>query len=100
MKMSGNCVFSGLVLQTRENKGLFGKGLTNTTIFGRSKLKVFADNKINVNQKLKFALGRIENIVGLKMRKYLLPAFLAPLAIGQRAYVMVCCPSCVRLSVR
>ena len=26
--------------------------------------------------------------------------FLAPLAIGQRAYVMVCCPSCVRLSVR
>ena len=22
--------------------------------------------------------------------------FLAPLAVGQRAYVMVCCPSCVR----
>ena len=26
--------------------------------------------------------------------------FLVPLAIGQRAYVMVCCPSSVRLSVR
>ena len=26
--------------------------------------------------------------------------FLAPLAVGQRAYVMVCCPSCVRASVR
>ena len=28
------------------------------------KLKAFADNKINVTQKLKFALGRVENIVG------------------------------------
>ena len=27
-------------------------------------------------------------------------AFLAPLAVGQRAYVMVCCLSCVRPSVR
>ena len=26
-------------------------------------MKVFADDKINVTQKLKFALGRIENIV-------------------------------------
>ena len=26
--------------------------------------------------------------------------FLAPLAVGQRAYVMVCCPSCVSASVR
>ena len=26
--------------------------------------------------------------------------FLAPLAVGQRAYVMVCCPSCVRQVVR
>ena len=25
---------------------------------------------------------------------------LAPLAIGQQAYVMVCCPSCIRPSVR
>ena len=28
------------------------------------KLKAFADDKINVNQKLKFVLGRVENIVG------------------------------------
>ena len=28
------------------------------------KLKAFADNKLNVTQKLKFALGRVENIVG------------------------------------
>ena len=29
-----------------------------------SKLKAFADVKINVTQKLKFVLGRLENIVG------------------------------------
>ena len=33
-------------------------------IFDLSKLKAFADDKINVTQKLKFALGRAENIVG------------------------------------
>ena len=27
-------------------------------------------------------------------------SFLAPLAVGQRAYVMVRCPSCVRPSMR
>ena len=31
--------------------------------------------------------------------KLLYQAFLAPLAVGQRAYVMVRCPSCVRPSV-
>ena len=39
------------------------KSLPNDKIFDWSKLKVFADNKINVNQKLKFDLGRVENIV-------------------------------------
>ena len=29
-----------------------------------SKFKAFADNNLNVYQKLKFALGRLENIVG------------------------------------
>ena len=29
-----------------------------------SKLKAFADDKINVIEKLKFGLGRVENIVG------------------------------------
>ena len=31
---------------------------------GWSKLKAFADNKINVTEKLKFILGRVQNIVG------------------------------------
>ena len=38
--------------------------LPNSKIMGLSKLKAFADGKINVTQKLKFALGRVENIVG------------------------------------
>ena len=29
-----------------------------------SNLKASADNKLNVNEKLKFVLGRVENIVG------------------------------------
>ena len=42
-------------------------GLTlyqSTKIFSWSKLKRFADNKMNVTQKLKFVFGRVENIVG------------------------------------
>ena len=38
--------------------------LSNDKILGWSKLKAFAADKINVNQKLKFDIGRIENIVG------------------------------------
>ena len=38
--------------------------LPNDKFLNWSKLKAFADYKINVNQKLKFDLGRIENIVG------------------------------------
>ena len=30
----------------------------------RSKMKAHADDKINVNQKLRFVLGRVENILG------------------------------------
>ena len=33
-------------------------------IVDQSKLKVLADGKINMIQKLKFVLGRVENIVG------------------------------------
>ena len=45
----------------------------------------------------------VENFVGkAKIAHY--EQFLAPLAVGQRAYVMICCPSyvsvCVRPSVR
>ena len=38
--------------------------LPNDKISDWSKLKAFADNKINVTQKLKFVLGRVENSEG------------------------------------
>ena len=37
--------------------------LPNDTFLDLSKLKAFADNKINVKQKLKFVLGSLENIL-------------------------------------
>ena len=48
------------VLQTRKNKGTFGKGLTflpNNKILDWSKLKALADDKINGVQKLKLVDG-------------------------------------------
>ena len=38
--------------------------LLKKNILGQSKFKGFADDKINVTQKLKFVLERVENIVG------------------------------------
>ena len=38
--------------------------LPSDKILDWSKLKAFANDKINVNEKLKFVFGRIENIVG------------------------------------
>ena len=38
--------------------------LLNDKISDWSKLKAFAENKINVTETLKFVLGKIENIVG------------------------------------
>ena len=38
--------------------------LPKEKILDLSKLKTFADDNLNVYQKLKFALGRVENIVG------------------------------------
>ena len=39
--------------------------LTKQQVFlPQSKLKAFADDKINVTQKLEFGLGRVKNIVG------------------------------------
>ena len=38
--------------------------LPNNNILDLSKLKALADDKINVTQKLKFDLGRVENIAG------------------------------------
>ena len=38
--------------------------LPDDKILDLSKLKAFSDDNLNVYQKLKFALGRVENIVG------------------------------------
>ena len=38
--------------------------LSNNKNLDWSKLKAFADDKIDVSEKLKFVLGRVENIVG------------------------------------
>ena len=38
--------------------------LPNNKTLDLCRLKAFADDKINVTDKLKFALGRLENIVG------------------------------------
>ena len=40
------------------------KSLTNNQLLGWSKSKAFTDNKIDMTETLKFALGRAENIVG------------------------------------
>ena len=48
--------------------------LPNNNILDWSKMKASADNKINLNEKFNFGLGRVENIVG-KMGKCWLPAF-------------------------
>ena len=37
--------------------------LPNNKFLGWSKLKAFADDKLNLAKQLKFALGRVENIV-------------------------------------
>ena len=51
------------------SKELFGVSFTfnslqNDKILDWSKLKAFADDKLNVTKELKFVLGREENIVG------------------------------------
>ena len=38
--------------------------LPNDNFFDWSKLKAFADELLNLTEKLKFVLGRVENIVG------------------------------------
>ena len=40
------------------------KSLPSNIILDWSKLKAFAHDKINVTEKMKFSLGRVENIVG------------------------------------
>ena len=59
-------VFKRLLLQTRRSHSLFGSvnSIPNDKILDGSKLKAFADDKMNVNERLKFGLGRVENTVG------------------------------------
>ena len=45
-------------------KGLRVNSLPNNKISNWCKLKALADDKINVTEKLKVILGRVENIVG------------------------------------
>ena len=59
-------VFKKLVLQKRKNQGFFWESfnsLPNGTILDLSKLKAFADKKINVTEKFKSILGRVKNII-------------------------------------
>ena len=42
----------------------------NKKVLDWSKLKAFADDRINVNEKLKFGLRRVENIVGIENAGY------------------------------
>ena len=46
------------------NSSNYLNSVPNNKIFNQSILKAFADDKIHVTQKLKFASGRVENIVG------------------------------------
>ena len=59
--------------------------LLNNIILDLSKLKVFADGKLNATLKVRLYIKQ-EN-----WKKCWLPKFLAPLAAGQRAYVLARC---------
>ena len=59
--------FRRLILLTHKYQGLLGKGLTlyrTTNSLVQIENINFADDKVNVNKKFKFGLGRVENIVG------------------------------------
>ena len=58
-------VFKRLVLQTRKNQGLLGKELTHShnKTLDQTKLKAFADDKLNVTKMMISVFDRVENIV-------------------------------------
>ena len=67
-----------------------------------SHLKLSSANPLNLEGSKICRLGKLLTVYHTMMN-FDVPeekSFLAPLALGQRAYVMVCCPSCVRPSVR
>ena len=49
---------------TTVNSSILFNSLPNDNIFECSKMKAFADDKINVTEKLKFVFGRVGIIVG------------------------------------
>ena len=51
------------IQQISENVHMLINSFPNHKILDGSKFKSLADNKINVNNKLKYGLGRVENIV-------------------------------------
>ena len=57
--------FHSVAMATRVLQGIqFFNSLPNEKFLDWSKLKALADNKIKLAEKLKFVLGRVENIVG------------------------------------
>ena len=60
--ISINCLFQEYLPFCRVFNNL--NSIPNDKILDWSKLKALADNKIKVNEKLKFVLERVENIVG------------------------------------
>ena len=69
-------VFKRLILQTRKNQGLFGKGLTllpNDKTLDQSNLEGFEDNKIN-DLKFELCFGKSRKHCA-KMQKCWLPVF-------------------------
>ena len=49
--------------RTKKKKGLINS-VPNNKFLGWSKFKAFADDKINVTEKLKFGLEEVEKVVG------------------------------------
>ena len=54
----------GGLAQTERSSKITFNFLPNDKILDWSKLKAFADDNVNLTQKWKFHLGRVENIVG------------------------------------
>ena len=62
---------------------LLSDSLPNDKFLGKSKFKGSAEGNTNVTQKLKFILGRVENIVGKgENAGYQKTSYIGPLTIG------------------
>ena len=59
-----NCHLILFIFTLQYGSEAFDNSFPNDKILDWSELKAFADDKINVTQKLTFSLGWVENIVG------------------------------------